>query len=107
LPSARWCECCLHPIDPNEVVFVEAYRTVGEFERKVYFHNRCFDPGHPAYFDALMRYSDGRVTIPINKPSILAAPKARSQGRGVRRLRGKAHRSRQRRRHAGHPDRRR
>ena len=94
MPSARWCECCLHPIDSNEGVFVEAYRTVGEAERKVYFHDRCFDPGHPAYFDAMMRYSDGRVTIPIKKPSIPAATKERSRGRGVRELRGKADRSR-------------
>jgi len=97
LPLARWCDCCLHPIDPNEGVFVEAYRTVGEFERKVYFHNRCFEPGHPAYFDALMRYSDGRVTIPIKRSSIPAATETRSAGRGVRRLRDKADRSRQRR----------
>ena len=95
MPSARWCECCFHPVDPNEGVFVEAFRTVGEGERKVYFHNRCFDPGHPAYFDAMMRYSDGRVTIPIKKPSIPAATETRSRGRGVRRIRDKADRSRQ------------
>jgi hypothetical protein len=94
-----WCERCLHPIEPNEAVFVEAYKLVGEFERKVYFHDRCFDPANPEYLDALMRYSDGRVTIPIKAPLMPAEPRAaRSRGRGARRLRGKADRPRQRRR---------
>jgi hypothetical protein len=93
----QWCESCLHPIDSNEGVLVEAYRMVGEFERKVYFHNRCFEPGHPAYFDALMRYSDGRVTIPIKKTAAPTAPETRSRARGVRRIKGRADRSRQRR----------
>ena len=38
----EWCEHCLHPIDVNEAV-TEAYKLVGEIERKVYFHDRCFD----------------------------------------------------------------
>jgi hypothetical protein len=96
LPLARWCESCLHPIDPDEDVWVEAYRTVGEFERKVYFHNRCFEPGNPAYVDALMRYSDGRVTAPIKKPSIPATTEVYSRGRGVRRLKDRTDRSRRR-----------
>ena len=96
MPLARWCESCLHPIDPNEGVFVEAYRTVGEFERKVYFHDRCFEPGDPAYVDALIRYADGRVTAPIKRP-IPATTEVRSRGRGVRRLRDRVDRSRRRR----------
>jgi hypothetical protein len=69
------------PIDPDEAVFAEAYKLVGEFERKVYFHDRCFDPAKPAYFDALRRDSDDRVMIPIKAPSMRAAPSAaRSRG---------------------------
>jgi len=65
----EWCENCLHPIDPSEAIFVEAYRLVGEFERKVHFHDRCFNPANPAYFDALKRYADDRVALPIKAPS--------------------------------------
>ena len=94
----EWCEHCLHPIDPSEAVFVEAYRLVGEFERKVYFHDRCFNPANPAYFDALKRYSDDPVALPIKAPSMPAAPRAaRSRGGRARRLIGKAHRPRRRR----------
>jgi hypothetical protein len=84
----EWCEHCLHPIDSSEAVFVEAYRLVGEFERKVYFHDRCFNPANPAYFDALKRYSDDRVALPIKAPSVPAAPRAaRSRGGRARRRR--------------------
>jgi hypothetical protein len=79
----RWCERCFHPIDPSEAVFVEAYRLVGDFERKVYFHDRCFDPANPAYLDALMRYSDGRVTTPIKAPSKPAKPAERRAREGA------------------------
>ena len=71
----EWCEHCLHPIGPSEAVFA-AYRLVGEFERKVYFHARCFNPANPAYFDALERYSDDRVALPIKAPSKPPAPRA-------------------------------
>jgi hypothetical protein len=95
----EWCEHCLHPIDPNEAVFVEAYKLVGDLERKVYFHDRCFNPANPRYFDALKRYSysdDDRVTIATKAPSMRAAPRgaARSRGGRARRLRGKAQRPR-------------
>jgi hypothetical protein len=94
----EWCEHCLHPIDPSESVFVEAYRLVGELERKVYFHDRCFNPATPAYFDAQWRYSDGG-TIPVKAPSMPAVPRAaRSRMGRAHRLRGKAHRSRRARR---------
>jgi hypothetical protein len=95
----RWCERCFHPIDPSEAVFVEAYRLVGDFSRKAYLHDHCFDPANPAYLDALMRYSDGRVMMPIKAPSKPAEPRAaRSRGGRARRLRGKAHRPRRQRR---------
>ena len=95
----EWCEHCLHPIDPNELVLVEAYKLVGDLERKVYFHDRCFNPASPRYFDALKHYSDDDRTIPINALSMPAAPRA-ARSRGVRRLRGKAHRPRRQRKNA-------
>ena len=90
----EWCEHCLHPIGPSEAVF-EAYRLVGEFERKVYFHARCFNPANPAYFDALERYSDDRVALPIKAPSKPAAERAaRSRGGRARSVIGKVHQPR-------------
>jgi hypothetical protein len=102
VPREEWCEHCLHPIDPNEAVFVEAYRLVGEFERKVYFHDRCFNPANPTYFHAQFRYSDGLV-IPVKTPSPPAVPRAARLRTGrAHRLRGKAHRPRRARRRMMH-----
>jgi hypothetical protein len=95
----EWCEHCLHPIDPNELVLVEAYKLVGDLERKVYFHDRCFNPANPRYFDALKHYSDDDWTIPIDARSLPAAPRA-ARSRVPRRLRGKAHRPRRQRKNA-------
>jgi hypothetical protein len=81
-PREEWCEHCFHPIDPNEAAFVEAYRLVGDFERKVYFHYRCFDPANSRYFDAQKRYSDDhRVKVPMKAPSKPAAPRRASRSR--------------------------
>jgi hypothetical protein len=94
----EWCAHCLHPIDPNEPVFVEAYKLVGEFERKVYFHDRCFNPANPAYLDAQFRYTDG-LMIPVMAPSMPAVPRAARLRMGrAHRLRGKAYRPRRARR---------
>jgi hypothetical protein len=100
----EWCERCLHPIDPGEFVIVEAYKLFGDFERKVYFHDRCFDPANPRYFDALKRWSeDDRVAIPIKAPSTRLVPRpARSRGVLARRLRGKRDRLGRRRRDHGY-----
>jgi hypothetical protein len=90
----EWCEQCLHPINLNDAVFVEAYRLVGEFERRVYFHDRCFNPADLAYLDAQFRYSDG-LTIPVQTPSPPVVPRgARLRMGRAHRLRGKAHRPR-------------
>jgi hypothetical protein len=98
----EWCEHCLHPIDPNETVLVEAYRLVGEFERKVYFHDRCFNPANPTYLEAQFRYSDG-LMIPVKAPSMPAVPRAARLRVGrAHRLRGKAHRPRRARRRMMH-----
>jgi hypothetical protein len=96
----EWCERCLHPIDPGEFVVVEAYKLFGDFERKVYFHDRCFDSANPRYFDALKRSSDDdRVAFPIKAPSTRTVPRpTRSRGILARRLRGKRHRLGRRRR---------
>jgi hypothetical protein len=99
----EWCEHCLHPIDPNEAIFVEAYRLVSEFERKIYFHDRCFNPASLSYLDAQFRYSDG-LMIPVKTPSMPAVPRRAAHSRGSRahRLRNKAHRSRRARRRMMH-----
>ena len=50
--ESRWCERCLHPISLADWVCVEAYREVGEVDRRVLLHGRCFRPGDPTYLDA-------------------------------------------------------
>jgi hypothetical protein len=99
----QWCEQCLHPIDPGEPVFVEAYRVMGEYERKVYFHDRCFDPANVAYLDAKFRYSDG-LMIPVQAPPPPAVTRAARlrMGRAHRLRGGKAHRPRRARRRIVH-----
>ena len=85
----EWCEHCLHPIDVNEAV-TEAFKLVGEIERKVYFHDRCFDRANPAYFDALKRYSEEALKSPIKASSMPAMPRAaRSRAGRPRKLRRK------------------
>jgi hypothetical protein len=87
MPSARWCEQCFHPLDPDERDFVEAYKTIGDSERKVYFHIRCFKPGDPAYLDAAEVRSAGR--LPPASPYPSSAPpekRVRPRKRRVRRF---------------------
>jgi hypothetical protein len=49
----EWCEHCLHPIDVNEAV-TEAFKLVGEIDRKFIFTTAASIVQPSAYFNALM-----------------------------------------------------